>query len=162
MQPPPRNTGNGLYQHLPNPAAASLFSRRLPGSRQNFQWSSQNLSLTSIVPPPRSGAASVVVNGKLYVFGVSYDTYQSNSFFCDVVALFKRKTRGDRNFSKIFCTSTLICCIICTYYDVFRDMEEARVGSTISIPLILQPRRGKKWKSMATKSQKVERTMELL
>jgi hypothetical protein len=43
--------------------------------RQCFQWSRVILSHDSIVPPPRSGAASVVVQGKLYMFGVSYFTF---------------------------------------------------------------------------------------
>lgn len=37
--------------------------------RQAFRWSRVHLSHDSIVPPPRSGAASVVVQGKLYMFG---------------------------------------------------------------------------------------------
>ena len=39
--------------------------------QQSFLWSKVNLSDDSILPPPRSGAASVVVQGKLYMFGVS-------------------------------------------------------------------------------------------
>ena len=48
--------------------ASSIIHRR---DRQSFLWSKVNLSDESILPPPRSGAASVVVQGKLYMFGVS-------------------------------------------------------------------------------------------
>ena len=48
--------------------ASSFIHRR---DRQSFLWSKVNLSDESILPPPRSGAASVVVQGKLYMFGVS-------------------------------------------------------------------------------------------
>lgn len=40
-------------------------------NRQTFLWSRVHLSQESATPPPRSGAASVVVQGKLYMFGVS-------------------------------------------------------------------------------------------
>jgi hypothetical protein len=39
--------------------------------KQSLTWSRVSLSPTSCVPPPRSGAASVVVKGRLYMFGVS-------------------------------------------------------------------------------------------
>ena len=54
----------------PSPSSISVSSphRR---DRQSFLWSRVNLSHESILPPPRSGAASVVVQGKLYMFGVS-------------------------------------------------------------------------------------------
>ena len=38
---------------------------------QHLTWSRVSLPLGSVVPPRRSGAASVVVKGKLYMFGVS-------------------------------------------------------------------------------------------
>jgi hypothetical protein len=44
---------------------------RMQRDRQSFLWSRVHLSHESCVPPPRSGAASVVVQGKLYMFGVS-------------------------------------------------------------------------------------------
>jgi hypothetical protein len=44
---------------------------RMYKDRQSFLWSRVHLSHESIAPPPRSGAASVVVQGKLYMFGVS-------------------------------------------------------------------------------------------
>ena len=40
-------------------------------SQQYLTWNRINLPPGSIVPPRRSGAASVVVRGKLYMFGVS-------------------------------------------------------------------------------------------
>jgi hypothetical protein len=40
-------------------------------SRQYLTWNRINLPTGSIIPPRRSGAASVVVKGKLYMFGVS-------------------------------------------------------------------------------------------
>ena len=43
---------------------------RLRLERQCLSWSKVPVSPKSnVVPPPRSGAASVVVGGKLYVFG---------------------------------------------------------------------------------------------
>mmetsp|Transcript_11532 Transcript_11532/g.33145 ORF Transcript_11532/g.33145 Transcript_11532/m.33145 type:complete len:629 (-) Transcript_11532:81-1967(-) len=39
------------------------------GQPQNFVWSKVCVHPQSAVPPPRSGAASVVVQGKLYMFG---------------------------------------------------------------------------------------------
>lgn len=43
---------------------------RLRLERQCLSWNKVPLSPKSaVVPPPRSGAASVVVGGKLYVFG---------------------------------------------------------------------------------------------
>ncbi len=38
---------------------------------QHLTWSRVSLPPGSVVPPRRSGAASVVVKGKLYMFGVS-------------------------------------------------------------------------------------------
>lgn len=40
-------------------------------SQQYLTWNRINLPPGSIIPPRRSGAASVVVKGKLYMFGVS-------------------------------------------------------------------------------------------
>lgn len=39
--------------------------------KQHLTWSRVTLPPGSAVPPPRSGAASVVVKGRLYMFGVS-------------------------------------------------------------------------------------------
>lgn len=50
-----------------NPTA--VIAPRMHRDRQAFLWSRVHLSHESIVPPPRSGAASVVVQGKLYMFG---------------------------------------------------------------------------------------------
>jgi len=44
---------------------------RFRRDKQSFKWSRVILASESILPPPRSGAASVVVKGKLYMFGVS-------------------------------------------------------------------------------------------
>lgn len=52
------------------PSAPQLAANRIR-DRQSFLWSKVHLSHDSVVPPPRSGAASVVVQGKLYMFGVS-------------------------------------------------------------------------------------------
>jgi hypothetical protein len=49
---------------------ARLPSPRVPADRQSLTWSRVALSHNSCVPPPRSGAASVVVRGKLFMFGV--------------------------------------------------------------------------------------------
>lgn len=46
-------------------------SLKLQRDRQSLTWSRVSLSASSAVPPPRSGAASVVVKGRLYMFGVS-------------------------------------------------------------------------------------------
>eukprot|EP00980_Cylindrotheca_fusiformis_P017849 scaffold5653_cov147-Cylindrotheca_fusiformis.AAC.11 len=50
-----------------NPSGVTI--PRMHRDRQAFLWSRVHLSHESIVPPPRSGAASVVVQGKLYMFG---------------------------------------------------------------------------------------------
>lgn len=42
--------------------------------RQALTWA--RMSAGGSLPPPRSGAASVVVKGKLYMFGVSFRLYQ--------------------------------------------------------------------------------------
>ena len=44
-------------------------------SNQSFKWARVKMSPESTIPPPRSGAASVVVQGKLYMFGVSHFIY---------------------------------------------------------------------------------------
>ena len=54
----------------PNAAPLSMVPR-MQRDRQSFLWSRVHLSHDSHIPPPRSGAASVVVQGKLYMFGVS-------------------------------------------------------------------------------------------
>lgn len=43
---------------------------RVQSDQQSLTWSRVTLSPTSCIPPPRSGAASVVVKGRLYMFGV--------------------------------------------------------------------------------------------
>jgi len=48
---------------------ASTTDPRMKKDKHKFLWSRVHLSHDSIIPPPRSGAASVVVQGKLYVFG---------------------------------------------------------------------------------------------
>ena len=48
---------------------SSVADPRMKKDKHKFLWSRVHLSHDSIVPPPRSGAASVVVQGKLYVFG---------------------------------------------------------------------------------------------
>ena len=47
----------------------STIDLRMKKDKHTFLWSRVYLSHDSIIPPPRSGAASVVVQGKLYVFG---------------------------------------------------------------------------------------------
>jgi hypothetical protein len=59
----PESIGAGLPNAAPQPAANRM------RDRQSFLWSKVHLSHDSVVPPPRSGAASVVVQGKLYMFG---------------------------------------------------------------------------------------------
>eukprot|EP00547_Thalassionema_nitzschioides_P000425 CAMPEP_0194203698 /NCGR_PEP_ID=MMETSP0156-20130528/3401_1 /TAXON_ID=33649 /ORGANISM="Thalassionema nitzschioides, Strain L26-B" /LENGTH=561 /DNA_ID=CAMNT_0038929497 /DNA_START=35 /DNA_END=1717 /DNA_ORIENTATION=+ len=44
-------------------------TNRITDDQQSLTWSRVTLSLTSCLPPPRSGAASVVVRGKLFMFG---------------------------------------------------------------------------------------------
>lgn len=58
--------------------APASFSR-IHRDRQSFRWSRVTLSHESITPPPRSGAASVVVQGKLYMFGVSQSLIWSDN-----------------------------------------------------------------------------------
>jgi hypothetical protein len=53
------------------PNVAPAVTPRMHRDRQSFLWSSVHLFHESVTPPPRSGAASVVVQGKLYMFGVS-------------------------------------------------------------------------------------------
>ena len=54
-----------------NTSAALVSSSQLMRHNQSFKWSPVRVSPESTIPPPRSGAASVVVQGKLYMFGVS-------------------------------------------------------------------------------------------
>jgi len=44
-------------------------TNRITSNRQSLTWSRVTLAFTSCLPPPRSGAASVVVRGKLFMFG---------------------------------------------------------------------------------------------
>lgn len=54
-----------------NVAPSRISRSKSHRDRQCFKWSRVILSNDSMLPPPRSGAASVVVEGKLYIFGVS-------------------------------------------------------------------------------------------
>lgn len=56
---------------LDDAAGPSSVTPRISTDRQSLTWSRVNLSPRSCLPPPRSGAASVVVRGKLFMFGVS-------------------------------------------------------------------------------------------
>jgi Kelch motif len=49
--------------------SGSLIPRAPPLGQQCLTWSRVVTPSDAILPPPRSGAASVVVKGKLYVFG---------------------------------------------------------------------------------------------
>ena len=49
-----------------------------PRDRQALTWT--RLSANGSLPPPRSGAASVVVKGRLYMFGVSFIAQQCNGY----------------------------------------------------------------------------------
>ena len=69
--------GGGLGDGGANPAdgispAALTRQSLLANDKQHLTWSRVALPPGSVVPPRRSGAASVVVKGKLYMFGVSY------------------------------------------------------------------------------------------
>lgn len=66
-QADPESIGAGPLNVPPSRFSTPRFHK----DRQCFQWSRVISSHDSIVPPPRSGAASVVVQGKLYMFGVS-------------------------------------------------------------------------------------------
>ena len=44
--------------------------------RQALTWT--RMSASGSLPPPRSGAASVVVKGRLYMFGVSFCVFSEN------------------------------------------------------------------------------------
>lgn len=48
-------------------ASHASYIPRSPSDRQCFTW--RRISPPGLVPPPRSGAASVVVKGRLYIFG---------------------------------------------------------------------------------------------
>jgi Kelch motif len=50
-------------------ASYASYTPRSPSDRQCFTWRRMPPSPNGIVPPPRSGAASVVVKGRMYVFG---------------------------------------------------------------------------------------------
>jgi len=54
-----------------NVNTARAYTPKFHRGRQCFKWSRVILAHDSILPPPRSGAASVVVQGMLYMFGVS-------------------------------------------------------------------------------------------
>jgi hypothetical protein len=60
-----------------NIPAARASAPRVRRDKQCFKWSRVILAHDSILPPPRSGAASVVVQGKLYMFGVSFKRFSS-------------------------------------------------------------------------------------
>lgn len=62
-QPPP--DADGI-----SPAALTQRSL-LNDDKQHLTWSRVAFPRGGVVPPRRSGAASVVVKGKLYMFGVS-------------------------------------------------------------------------------------------
>ena len=47
--------------------------------RQALTWT--RMSASGSLPPPRSGAASVVVKGRLYMFGVSFCVFSKNIYF---------------------------------------------------------------------------------
>jgi len=51
------------------PRVAVANNSRVDRDKQSMTWSRVSLSPMSSVPPPRSGAASVVVKGRLYMFG---------------------------------------------------------------------------------------------
>jgi len=59
------------HHHDENDAASHPSSRRnlIDNKDHNLTWSRMALSPHSSIPPPRSGAASVVVKGRLYMFG---------------------------------------------------------------------------------------------
>ena len=47
-----------------------------------LKWNLISYGSGSAIPPPRSGAASVVVKGRLYMFGVRYFELCFLNFFC--------------------------------------------------------------------------------
>ena len=55
-----------------NNATSVVASNPFMRDNQSFKWARVKMSPESTIPPPRSGAASVVVQGKLYMFGVSH------------------------------------------------------------------------------------------
>lgn len=66
---PTRRKSNGYSLHVPPVSNGSSIQRQLSNFHRYFTW--KHLRTTIHNPPPaaRSGAASVVVRGKLYVFG---------------------------------------------------------------------------------------------
>ena len=75
MNPPNHPGGGGGGEHGGgadgiSPAALTQRSLIRLNDRQHLTWS-RVAPPGSVVPPRRSGAASVVVKGKLYMFGVS-------------------------------------------------------------------------------------------
>ena len=65
---PPPPDADGI-----SPAALTQRSLRMVmDDKQHLTWSRVALPLGCVLPPRRSGAASVVVKGKLYMFGVSW------------------------------------------------------------------------------------------
>ena len=69
IQADPESIGAGP---LINPTASIAPQHR---DRQAFLWSRVHLSHDSINPPPRSGAASVVVQGKVSYFFFNFHHY---------------------------------------------------------------------------------------
>jgi hypothetical protein len=74
--PPVNNNQNNngqqqqQQQHPPRRAATATTTTTTihnQNSRQILSWQRVSLNPSSVVPPPRSGAASVVVRGKLYM-----------------------------------------------------------------------------------------------
>eukprot|EP00574_Skeletonema_japonicum_P011210 CAMPEP_0201729950 /NCGR_PEP_ID=MMETSP0593-20130828/20574_1 /ASSEMBLY_ACC=CAM_ASM_000672 /TAXON_ID=267983 /ORGANISM="Skeletonema japonicum, Strain CCMP2506" /LENGTH=643 /DNA_ID=CAMNT_0048222387 /DNA_START=129 /DNA_END=2057 /DNA_ORIENTATION=- len=71
------NNNNQHHYHdetdaaLSHPSSSSTTLRRnlIDKDHNNLTWSRMALSPHSSIPPPRSGAASVVVKGRLYMFG---------------------------------------------------------------------------------------------
>lgn len=57
-------------EDLESAGAPASIVPRIQLDRQSLTWQRVPLAVTSCVPPPRSGAASVIVGNKLYMFGV--------------------------------------------------------------------------------------------
>lgn len=76
--PPPHNHPHppGLPDHAnaADSISPAALTHRLMDDKQHLTWSRVALPPGSVVPPRRSGAASVVVKGKLYMFGVSLES----------------------------------------------------------------------------------------
>jgi hypothetical protein len=57
-------------EDLESAGAPASIVPRIQLDRQSLTWQRVPLAVISCVPPPRSGAASVIVGNKLYMFGV--------------------------------------------------------------------------------------------